>query len=85
MDILRPGYDRVKDEPDHHKQLRMLEKEAVLISLENLMSFPFVREAVENDMHWPCTACGPKSARASLSILILKQACLCRFSAHEYW
>jgi len=49
MDILRPGYDRVKDEPDHHKQLRMLEKEAVLISLENLMSFPFVREAVEND------------------------------------
>ena len=50
MDILRPGYDRVKDEPDRSKQLLMLEKEAVLVSLENLMTFPFIREAVENDM-----------------------------------
>ncbi len=29
--------------------LRALEKQAVLTSLENLMTFPFVREAVEDD------------------------------------
>ena len=50
MDILRPGYERVKNEPDRRKQLLILEKEAVLVSLENLMTFPFIREAVENDM-----------------------------------
>tara|TARA_B100000780_G_scaffold1772_1_gene1528 strand:- start:165 stop:689 length:525 start_codon:yes stop_codon:yes gene_type:complete len=50
MDILRPGYERVKDEPDRQKQLHMLEKEAVLVSLNNLMTFPFVRDAVENDL-----------------------------------
>jgi len=46
MDILRPGYDRIKDLPDHDSQRRALEKEAILISLENLMTFPFVKEAV---------------------------------------
>ena len=50
MDILRPGYERVKDEPDRQKQLHMLEKEAVLVSLNNLMTFPFVRDAVESDL-----------------------------------
>jgi carbonic anhydrase len=29
--------------------LRALEKEAVVVSLENLMTFPFVRAAVEDD------------------------------------
>ncbi|MGY9048755.1 carbonic anhydrase [Puniceibacterium antarcticum] len=47
MDLLRPGYERVKDEPDAETRMRLLEKEAVLVSLENLMTFPFVREAVE--------------------------------------
>ena len=48
MDILRPGYDRVTlTNPED--PLRALEKEAVLISLENLMTFPFVRAAVEDD------------------------------------
>ncbi|GGM07080.1 carbonic anhydrase [Pseudooceanicola nanhaiensis] len=46
MDILRPGYDRIKDLPDHDSQRRALEKEAILVSLENLMTFPFVKEAV---------------------------------------
>jgi carbonic anhydrase len=46
MDILRPGYQRVLDLPAA-EQTRALEKEAVLVSLENLMTFPFVREAVE--------------------------------------
>ncbi|MDO5620218.1 MAG: carbonic anhydrase [Paracoccus sp. (in: a-proteobacteria)] len=46
MDILRPGYDRVKDLPEAD-QVAALEREAVLVSLENLMTFPFVRAAVE--------------------------------------
>lgn len=48
MDILRPGFERVRDVPEVDR-LRALEKEAVLVSLENLMTFPFVREAVEDD------------------------------------
>jgi len=47
MDILRPGYDRVKDITDEAAQIRALEKEAVMVSLENLMTFPFVAEAVK--------------------------------------
>ncbi|WP_417740954.1 carbonic anhydrase [Salipiger sp.] len=47
MDILRPGYEKVKDLPDSEIS-KALEHQAVLTSLENLMTFPFVREAVEN-------------------------------------
>ncbi len=47
MDILRPGYERVKDIEDPSERTAALEKEAVLVSLENLMTFPFVKEAVE--------------------------------------
>ena len=49
MDILRPGYDRVVGLPEG-EQIPALEKQAVLVSLENLMTFPFVRAAVEDDM-----------------------------------
>lgn len=49
MDILRPGYEKVADISDEQERLQALEKEAVLTSLENLMGFPFVREAVEHD------------------------------------
>jgi len=48
IDILRPGFERIdttKSEPD---QLRALEREAVLVSLENLMTFPFISEAVKS-------------------------------------
>ena len=47
MDILRPGYERISHLPEDER-LRALEKEAVLISLENLMAFPFVTQAVES-------------------------------------
>ena len=49
MDILRPGYDRIAHLPETDR-LRALEKAAVVVSLENLMTFPFVRRAVEEDM-----------------------------------
>ncbi|WP_085892656.1 carbonic anhydrase [Roseovarius litorisediminis] len=48
MDILRPGYERVKDIEDEVRQRHSLEKEAVVVSLENLMTFPFVAKAVED-------------------------------------
>ena len=48
MDILKPGFERVASLPKE-LILRALEKEAVVVSLENLMTFPFVRAAVEDD------------------------------------
>lgn len=48
MDILRPGFERVSHLPEGDR-LGALEKEAVLVSLENLMTFPFVRTAVETE------------------------------------
>ena len=40
MDILRPGYERVKEISDEATRRRALEKEGVLVSLENLAGFP---------------------------------------------
>jgi carbonic anhydrase len=47
MDILRPGYEKIKDVPAPD-QSRALEKQAVVVSLENLMTFPFVESAVKD-------------------------------------
>ncbi len=46
LNLLRPGYERVKDTPEAER-VTALEREAVVISLENLLTFPFVRAAVE--------------------------------------
>jgi len=48
MEILRPGFDQLPD-GDEATRKAALEKASVLISLENLMSFPFVKRAVEDD------------------------------------
>ncbi len=48
MDILRPGYERVKDIADEDERKRALEKQAVLVSIENLSGFPFVKTAMES-------------------------------------
>jgi carbonic anhydrase len=48
MDILRPGFERVKALPDATR-VAALEREAIVVSLENLMTFPFVAEAVLDD------------------------------------
>ncbi|OUS38420.1 carbonic anhydrase [Rhodobacterales bacterium 56_14_T64] len=48
MDILKPKYELVRDIEDKEEQLRQLEKQAVVASLENLMSFPFVDAAVKD-------------------------------------
>lgn len=47
MDILRPGYEHVKDLPEG-EQIPALERQAVLVSIQNLLTFPFVRAAVES-------------------------------------
>lgn len=46
MDILRPGYERIKHLPED-EQAGALEKQAVIVSLENLMTFPFIKDDVE--------------------------------------
>jgi len=48
MDILRPGYERIKDIGDETEQRKALERQAILVSLDNLMTFPFVKSAVES-------------------------------------
>ncbi len=45
MDILRPGFERLPDGDDAERK-RALERESVLVSLENLMTFPAVASAV---------------------------------------
>ena len=49
MDILRPGFDRIDQSKPQSDQLQALEKEAVIVSLENLLTFPFIREARGNE------------------------------------
>ena len=46
MDILRPGFEAVRDIADTAARMRALERQAVLTSLQNLMTFPFVATAV---------------------------------------
>lgn len=46
MDILRPGYERVRDIADDATRRHALEEQAVRVSLENLMTFTFVKDAV---------------------------------------
>ena len=48
MDILRPGYDRIATLPADQR-IPALERQAILVSLENLMTFPFVSEAVADE------------------------------------
>ena len=47
MDILRPRYDMVADIDDLDLQMRTLEQQAVITSLENLITFPFVDEQIK--------------------------------------
>ena len=62
IDGIRPAFDRLSGVGDEKDQLRALEMEAVLVSLENLMTFPFIRDAVENgdlSIHGLWTDIGP--------------------------
>ena len=50
LDILRPGYENVKDIADDAERLRALEKETVLVSLRNLTEFPIIKEAMSDGL-----------------------------------
>jgi carbonic anhydrase len=46
LDVLRPAYARVADLERDEDQQTALEKEGIHVSLENLLGYPFVAEAV---------------------------------------
>jgi len=63
MDILRPGYERVKHIEDEAERIKALEHTSVIIAIENLLDFPFVQEAVTSgqlSLHglWHCIGDG---------------------------
>jgi len=47
IDILRPGYERVRHIEDDATRVTALEHTGVVIAMENLLGFPFVKEAVD--------------------------------------
>ncbi len=47
LDVLRPAYGRVADVQSLEDRQTALEKEGVQLSLENLLGYPFVAEAVD--------------------------------------
>jgi carbonic anhydrase len=47
LDQLRPGVARIADIADPAHRQTALEKEGILVSLENLMGYPFVAQAVD--------------------------------------
>lgn len=47
LNLLRPAYEEVKELPEE-TQIEALEKQGVITSLENLMTFPFVKAAIES-------------------------------------
>ncbi|HIP23024.1 MAG TPA: carbonic anhydrase [Rhodobacteraceae bacterium] len=46
MDILRPGYERVKHIEDDAERITALELTSVVVAIENLQEFPFIQEAM---------------------------------------
>lgn len=49
LQILKPAFDRLNHENPDQTCIDELEKTSVLVSIENLMGFPFVQDAVAND------------------------------------
>ncbi len=47
MDLLKPGYESVREVAEDAVRVTALEKAGVVVSLDNLMTFPFVAEPVE--------------------------------------
>ena len=48
VELLRPGFERLGG-PEKQVDMTELERQAVLVSLDNLATFPFVRQAVEEE------------------------------------
>ncbi len=49
LEILRPACETLIETGNDEDRIRLLEKQAVLTSLENMMTFPFLKDAVEKE------------------------------------
>lgn len=48
LHLVKPAYDRLDHDKPEDDQINDLEKLSVIVSLEHLMGYPFIREAVQN-------------------------------------
>ena len=49
LEILRPGYDRLPYNANPEDTIKALEKQTVLVSLDNLLGFPFIIQALKEE------------------------------------
>ena len=49
LEILRPSFGKISQEPNISNKIKALEKQTVLTSLENLTTFPFISSAIKNE------------------------------------
>ena len=49
LEILRPSFEKIPSNLSKNEKLKSLEKNTVLTSLENLTTFPFIKEAIYNE------------------------------------
>jgi len=49
LEILRPSFENIPSNLSKNEKLKSLEKNTVLTSIENLTTFPFIKEAIENE------------------------------------
>ncbi len=49
LEILRPSFEKIPSNLSKNEKLKSLEKNTVLTSIENLTTFPFIKEAINNE------------------------------------
>ena len=49
LEILRPSYEKISSDLSESEKIKLLEKSTVLTSIENLTTFPFIKEAIKNE------------------------------------
>jgi carbonic anhydrase len=49
LEILRPSYEKISSDLPESEKIKLLEKSTVLTSIENLTTFPFIKEAIKNE------------------------------------
>jgi len=48
LEILRPSFNDLKENVKEEEKIKSLEKGAIITSIKNLTTFPFVKEALDN-------------------------------------
>ena len=49
LEILRPSFNKIPKELSLKNKIKLLEKQTVLTSIENLLTFPFISNALKNE------------------------------------